>query len=149
MHWLTIVPAVNLYTPAPIKKGSDVGICRGGSPQLVSFQVRVVGGVDEVMGKGLGHVLIDGLVLKINDWVILTSDETEKKKKRFFPLLWLKYKGQIISLAQIIIIPQIFLPKYNNKKHFPLLLLKYSLLLAQIQNVFLLLYLGKNIFVVL
>ena len=38
---------------------------------------RVVGGVDEVVGQGLGHVLVHCLVLQVDGRVFLTTQETE------------------------------------------------------------------------
>ena len=53
----TIIPAVDFYTAAALEEGPYVGIRGGGPIYLVPLQVGIVGGVDEVVGEGLGHVL--------------------------------------------------------------------------------------------
>ena len=57
---LTIVPAINLHTATALQEGPYVGVRGRGPSELVPFQVRVVGGVDEVVRKGLGHILGKG-----------------------------------------------------------------------------------------
>lgn len=55
---LTAIPAVYLYAATALEQSSHISICGGGSRQLVALKVRVVGGVDEVVGQGLRHVLM-------------------------------------------------------------------------------------------
>ena len=54
---LTIIPAVDLNTSAALQQNSDVGISGGLAVQLICLKVRVVTGVDEIVGQRLSHVL--------------------------------------------------------------------------------------------
>lgn len=56
-------PQRTFHASAASPERSDVGLNAGRSLQLVRHEVGVVGGVDEVGGEGLRHVLVHTTVL--------------------------------------------------------------------------------------
>ena len=81
MHssYLTVIPAVNLDTAAALEEGSDIGLSGRFTPQLISLQVGVVGGVDEVVRERLCHVLVHCLMLWVNGRVVLATEKAAYK----------------------------------------------------------------------
>ena len=82
MHclYLTVIPAVNLDTAAALEEGSDIGISGRFSPQLISLQIGVVRGVDEVVRERLCHVLVHCLMLWVNGRVVLATEKAAKSR---------------------------------------------------------------------
>ena len=70
---LTVIPAVDFYAATALEQNTSVGLSGRLSIQLVPLQVGVVGGVDEVVGEWLCHVLIHCLVFWINGRVVLAT----------------------------------------------------------------------------
>ena len=80
--YLTVIPAVNLDTATALEEGPDVSIRGRLAPQLVSLQVGIVGGVNEVVRERLSHVLVHCLMFWINCSIVLAAKKAAYQLKK-------------------------------------------------------------------
>lgn len=52
------IPAVDLDATAPILQGTDVHFYRADAFDLIRFQIRVMGAIDEIVAQRPSHVLV-------------------------------------------------------------------------------------------